>query len=175
MKAYSSAVIDAKTWEKPFVTGFSVEPDIICFVSDKDRCRGPVCAAVYRFLSGRDEGDAPRPAAFSCGISACDGDDIPELTLDVLREAGYAKADEKVRIRARKAERLLIENCRYAVAADDSVAMRLMFDFPESASKIRCFCEEIRPAESETIDEYRRVLRDAEDRLRKMFCFDNER
>ena len=177
MKIQAEAAEKIQIEAGTFEIKMAVRPDIICFVSDKDLCRGPLCAAVYKRLSvqHRNNETLDHPLeVVSCGVSACDGQEISSAAAEVLIESGYLAQDDHERHYSRKADRLLMESCRFAVAADNDIAMSLMLSFPESASKIKCFCEGIRPAEHETIEEYRRVLNDAEDRLRKMFCFDNE-
>ena len=140
-----------------------VSPKIVCFVSKEDRCRGPICAAVFKSML-RDES----VKAISCGLDADDGGQIDALTADILAEAGYIKQEKRGTLRSSKVDYSILRFCVSVIADDDDTAMRLIIDCPDLASKIRCLQGPIEPAASICEEEYRRVLGDAEDRIGKM-------
>ena len=169
MKNSCIITAEVETFEKSAEIGFAVRPEIICFVSKDDVCRGPVCAAVFNKLSGGENGIRK---AFSCGVDVSRGRPISFLAADALITAGYIGKDEVSSFFSRPASRAVLENSDIIAAVDENTAMKLMIGFPGLASRIRCFSEDITPPGSETSGEYRRIIVEAEDRIRQMFGFD---
>ena len=147
---------DAAAAEEAAGIRIAVAPEIVCFVSREDRCRGPICSAVYQ-----SAGDGSRKAV-SCGLDAEDCGDVPPLTIEVLREAGYIDPENTAAPRSRRADPAVLECCHAVYAVDEEIAMRLILGYPQLASKIRCLGGQIAPAAFDTADEYRRVLKEAE-------------
>ena len=140
-------------------------PEIVCFVSSRDVCRGPVCAAVYNALA-KERGCVKK--AMSCGIDAEDGAPVSMLALRALKESGYLCEGDNGTHHSMRVSRLMAECSEAVIAVDDDIAMKLMFAFPDLASKIRCLSEPLNAPADDTAEKYIYLVMEAERLIKTM-------
>ncbi len=160
--------------------GREPEQKRVCFVCTGNTCRSPMAAAVANALARESLRMLPESVracavpewdAFSAGLSARDGDPIARNAVAALEEAEIPVTEGKD-YHLHRAHRLTAEEAeRYdlLVGLTREHAMALLFAFPQLASRICAFPEDIPDPFGGDGETYRVCLRAIERGVRALF------
>ena len=120
--------------------------------------------------------DAPsdRPRAISAGLSACPGDPISENAVLALERAGIPSepGNDYRKHTAQPIDYALLQQCDLIVGISQSHAMRLLFAFPELASRITAMPHDIPDPFGGSLADYEQCLRALTAGIEEMFFSD---
>ena len=135
------------------------------FVCSGNTCRSPMAAALFNYLFGKDGRRATSAGLVATGAGISSGAE------KALRDRGVPNTENNDYIHhiSHNVTREDIENARLVVAATGFHATQLIMRFPEYATKISVFPEDIPDPYGGTDEEYAGCLKKIEDMLTSVF------